>query len=405
MKMWMMGCSDGGGFNIADSLNGRRLRPLIPRPSSASSSSSSSSTTTTTVTSSSSSSSSSSTTTATATANSGVGVGIGIGGGTNVPCFTSRIHGSHDNHFVFNHHLMATTHVSHEQLGSKKDFGAPTVVSSRWNPTPEQLRTLEELYRHGTRTPTAEQIQQITAQLRRFGKIEGKNVFYWFQNHKARERQKRRRRLECEERETLDNKEYSGPSRTTDFEVEAETNKTCWATLPTHNFTTFSSEEMMWRPVVSESKTNGWMRFEDLELQKSIEKQQTWQPMQLCCSSSSSPTTTSTNTTTTTTTTTTAAETMRILNSSSSKLLTMTNNHQNHDYPPTRFPIGVLNDHRNRDRRHDDQSHTLQLFPLRSTAVHDDDSVAHQHVKENEGLPISVMDANSSAPYQFIEFL
>lgn len=70
------------------------------------------------------------------------------------------------------------------------------MVSSRWNPTPEQLRALEELYRRGTRTPTAEQIQHITAQLRRYGKIEGKNVFYWFQNHKARERQKRRRQLQ-----------------------------------------------------------------------------------------------------------------------------------------------------------------------------------------------------------------
>lgn len=73
---------------------------------------------------------------------------------------------------------------------------AGVVVSSRWNPTPEQLRALEELYRRGTRTPSAEEIQHITAQLRRFGKIEGKNVFYWFQNHKARERQKRRRQME-----------------------------------------------------------------------------------------------------------------------------------------------------------------------------------------------------------------
>ena len=72
----------------------------------------------------------------------------------------------------------------------------PVVVSSRWNPTPEQLRALEELYRRGTRTPSAEQIQHITAQLRRYGKIEGKNVFYWFQNHKARERQKRRRQMD-----------------------------------------------------------------------------------------------------------------------------------------------------------------------------------------------------------------
>ncbi|EPS65844.1 hypothetical protein M569_08935, partial [Genlisea aurea] len=67
------------------------------------------------------------------------------------------------------------------------------VVSSRWCPTPEQLQSLEELYRRGTRTPSSEQIQQITCQLRRYGKIEAKNVFYWFQNHKARERLKRRR--------------------------------------------------------------------------------------------------------------------------------------------------------------------------------------------------------------------
>ncbi|KAL8120727.1 uncharacterized protein LOC141661710 [Apium graveolens] len=65
--------------------------------------------------------------------------------------------------------------------------------AARWTPTPEQLYALEEIYQSGTRTPSATQIQQIAVRLRRFGKIEGKNVFYWFQNHKARERQKRRR--------------------------------------------------------------------------------------------------------------------------------------------------------------------------------------------------------------------
>ncbi|KAG1337956.1 WUSCHEL-related homeobox 3B-like [Cocos nucifera] len=54
---------------------------------------------------------------------------------------------------------------------------------------------LEEMYRSGVRTPNAAQIQQITAHLSYYGKIEGKNVFYWFQNHKARDRQKLRRRL------------------------------------------------------------------------------------------------------------------------------------------------------------------------------------------------------------------
>ncbi|XP_042010282.1 WUSCHEL-related homeobox 6-like isoform X2 [Salvia splendens] len=79
--------------------------------------------------------------------------------------------------------------------GHEMNRGA-ALVSSRWNPTPEQVQALEDMYRRGTRTPSAEQIQQIAAKLRRFGKIEGKNVFYWFQNHKARDRQKKRRQLE-----------------------------------------------------------------------------------------------------------------------------------------------------------------------------------------------------------------
>ncbi|KAF3778643.1 WUSCHEL-related homeobox 2, partial [Nymphaea thermarum] len=65
-------------------------------------------------------------------------------------------------------------------------------VSSRWNPTKEQISLLEGLYKQGIRTPSAEQIQQITGRLRVYGHIEGKNVFYWFQNHKARQRQKQK---------------------------------------------------------------------------------------------------------------------------------------------------------------------------------------------------------------------
>ncbi|KAM7280488.1 hypothetical protein ACFE04_007622 [Oxalis oulophora] len=64
---------------------------------------------------------------------------------------------------------------------------------TRWNPTQEQIGILETLYRGGMRTPNAQQIEQITSQLAKYGKIEGKNVFYWFQNHKARERQKQKR--------------------------------------------------------------------------------------------------------------------------------------------------------------------------------------------------------------------
>ena len=64
---------------------------------------------------------------------------------------------------------------------------------TRWNPTQEQIGILEMLYRGGMRTPNAQQIEHITVQLSKYGKIEGKNVFYWFQNHKARERQKQKR--------------------------------------------------------------------------------------------------------------------------------------------------------------------------------------------------------------------
>ncbi|TYJ46001.1 hypothetical protein E1A91_A02G093500v1 [Gossypium mustelinum] len=64
---------------------------------------------------------------------------------------------------------------------------------TRWNLTQEQIGILEMMYRGGMRTPNAQQIEQITVQLGKYGKIEGKNVFYWFQNHKARERQKQKR--------------------------------------------------------------------------------------------------------------------------------------------------------------------------------------------------------------------
>ncbi|KAI3514169.1 hypothetical protein L1887_12488 [Cichorium endivia] len=67
---------------------------------------------------------------------------------------------------------------------------AGTPMACRWNPTKEQISMLENLYGQGLRTPTAEQIQEITSRLQMYGHIEGKNVFYWFQNHKARQRQK-----------------------------------------------------------------------------------------------------------------------------------------------------------------------------------------------------------------------
>ncbi|KAF5201794.1 Wuschel-related homeobox 4-like [Thalictrum thalictroides] len=82
--------------------------------------------------------------------------------------------------------VATTTTTTHQQLEAHSG-------GTRWNPTQEQIGILEMLYKGGMRTPNAHQIEHITAQLGKYGKIEGKNVFYWFQNHKARERQKQKR--------------------------------------------------------------------------------------------------------------------------------------------------------------------------------------------------------------------
>ncbi|GAB2286325.1 Homeodomain [Dionaea muscipula] len=79
---------------------------------------------------------------------------------------------------------------SHDSGDGGGGFGAP--VGSRWSPTKEQISILEDMYGQGIRTPSTEQIQEITGRLRAYGHIEGKNVFYWFQNHKARQRQKQK---------------------------------------------------------------------------------------------------------------------------------------------------------------------------------------------------------------------
>ena len=80
-----------------------------------------------------------------------------------------------------------------EDSGSSKGSFLCRQSSTRWTPTTDQIRILKDLYyNNGVRSPSAEQIQRISARLRQYGKIEGKNVFYWFQNHKARERQKKR---------------------------------------------------------------------------------------------------------------------------------------------------------------------------------------------------------------------
>ncbi|KAE9613844.1 putative transcription factor homeobox-WOX family [Lupinus albus] len=240
--MWMVSYNEGSDFNLADyAFNGRKLRPLVPRPVTSPNNTSSAITT---------------------------------------PCLT-RIH--HGNDFFSQYHNMASV----VEQGKRELNAPPVVVSSRWNPTPEQLRALEELYMRGTRTPSAEQIQQITAQLRRFGKIEGKNVFYWFQNHKARERQKRRRQMESAAEghhfDTTLEKKDSGTSRAV-CEVEQTKN---W--VPSTNCSTLAEEsvsiqraEETAKAEVSECRTEGWLQFDEGELEQRrnfMERNATWHMM------------------------------------------------------------------------------------------------------------------------------
>ncbi|QCD85443.1 hypothetical protein DEO72_LG2g5803 [Vigna unguiculata] len=362
--MWMVGYNDAADFTMPDyALNGRKLRPLMPRPVTSPNN--------------------------TPNANN-----------NNPPCFT-RIH--HANDFFSQYHNLASV----ADQGKREFNPPPVVVSSRWNPTPEQLRALEELYRRGTRTPSAEQIQQITAQLRRFGKIEGKNVFYWFQNHKARERQKRRRQMESAAEGhhardydgTLEKKDL-GASRTV-FEVEQTKN---WA--PSTNCSTLAKESVSIQraakaAVAADCRTDGWLQFDEGELQHTrnlMERNATWHMMQLPCPS---PPTVSPHfinappTISTATMATTPSVTQRVMDP---KLI------KTHDLSFFLSPNtenGVIHLSSINTYTPDDisvESQTLQLFPVRNEDDEGSDNINHQ--KETE-VSVSAMNA----PSQFFEFL
>ncbi|KAI3852192.1 hypothetical protein MKX03_022992 [Papaver bracteatum] len=69
---------------------------------------------------------------------------------------------------------------------------------TQWSPSEEQIRILEMLYNGGIgglRSPTVQEIEQITSQLINYGKVEVTDVYLWFQARKDPERQKQRSRL------------------------------------------------------------------------------------------------------------------------------------------------------------------------------------------------------------------
>ncbi|XP_024178933.1 protein WUSCHEL [Rosa chinensis] len=84
-----------------------------------------------------------------------------------------------------------------ENGGSNKAAGSSANMlrrenRTRWVPTTDHIRILKELfYNKGVRSLTIEQIQRICLQLKWYGKIEFKNVYFWFVNQRAREKQKK----------------------------------------------------------------------------------------------------------------------------------------------------------------------------------------------------------------------
>lgn len=243
-------------------------------------------------------------------------------------------------------------------------------TSSRWSPTPEQLHALEEIYQSGTRTPSTNQIQQIALKLGWFGRIEGKNVFYWFQNHKARERQKHRRQqqlnsssLTKEQQLRVDTESFkrkipglTGFSRTC-FEVGQKKN---WPVTPS-NFSTLSDESLSIIPtaVVAENETNDIIQFEGRELQ---------QKSNTSCSIIAKP------------------------------------QMEFSSIPPTTKAqnLNILTSNRENAMTPEDEGEyqTLELFPL----WNDDRRIIIPKVSTNDSVPIKTK-SNKFTPIQFFEFL
>ncbi|KAI5072461.1 hypothetical protein GOP47_0012567 [Adiantum capillus-veneris] len=69
----------------------------------------------------------------------------------------------------------------------------------RWCPTPEQIQVLEALFNSGTTTPSRDMIVEIAGCLKQFGNIVEANVFYWFQNRKARAKRKLRMQAQLQQ--------------------------------------------------------------------------------------------------------------------------------------------------------------------------------------------------------------
>ncbi|KAK7251996.1 hypothetical protein RIF29_35654 [Crotalaria pallida] len=283
-----------------------------------------------------------------------------------------------------NHLLTFNPHVAHLEDQGTNNTGfdmQSSQRSSRWSPTPVQLLVLEELYRQGTKTPTSEQIQQIASQLRQFGKIEGKNVFYWFQNHKARERQKRRRR-EMEEISSAEEGVWilATGLKGTGCEVK-ETKR--WAS--TSNCSEHAEESVALD--IAEKGSNWWTQFEERGVHV-LRTNMAEKPAK--CPNKEMP---SLPPITTSSYDVAAAQT-----TNNTQPLNITPHHQNYNLPL------VLNN-RESFNNHDDEENayprTLELFPLKR----DEQDGISLTARKSRFYANASMDTTEIPSNQFFEFL
>ena len=81
--------------------------------------------------------------------------------------------------------------LSHNYVPEKERERTVPVAKTRWHPKPDQIQILEAIVNSGMVNPPREEIKRIRGQLEEFGHVEDVNVFYWFQNRKARVKRKR----------------------------------------------------------------------------------------------------------------------------------------------------------------------------------------------------------------------
>eukprot|EP00253_Pinus_taeda_P028522 PITA_28522 len=76
---------------------------------------------------------------------------------------------------------------------------SPPKSKPRWNPKPEQIRILENIFNSGMVSPPREELKRIRTLLEEFGQVGEASVFYWFQNRKSKTK-RRQHQLQAAQR-------------------------------------------------------------------------------------------------------------------------------------------------------------------------------------------------------------